>query len=82
MKAVFDLRSFLIGAVLVTLVFLVLGAARGDSRQVGRFRIETNEEHVFVVDTVTGQVWEKSVVGGHGARSQDFMDSRLLLHKN
>ena len=80
MKAVFDLRSFLIGAVLAMSVFLVLGAARSNSRQVGRFRIETNEEHVFVVDTVTGQVWKKSAVGGLG--SQDFMDSKLLLQKN
>lgn len=29
--------------------------------QVDRFRIATNRNHVLVVDTVTGQVWEKYV---------------------
>ena len=81
MKAMFDLRSFLIGAVLAMCVFLALGAARNDSPKVGRFQIETNEDHVFVVDTATGQVWEKFVAGGQGTKSQDFMDPKLSLRK-
>ena len=81
MKAVFDLRSLLIGAVLTVFVFLALGAARSDSFKVGRFRIEANEDHVFVVDTATGQVWEKFVAAGQGTKSQDFMDPKLLLHE-
>ena len=81
MKAIFDLRSFLIGAVLTVFVFLALGAARNDSPQAGRFQIEANNNYVFVIDTATGQVWEKFAVAKQDTKSQNFMDPKLLLDK-
>jgi hypothetical protein len=34
---------------------------------VGRYQLRTNhEEKVYVIDTVTGQVWDKSAMSGGG----------------
>jgi hypothetical protein len=81
MKTAYDLKSFLIGVLLTVLVVLTLGATKDESPQVGRFRVETNRNHVFVVDTVTGQVWEKYVRVSEGTTSQNFAEPKLRAHK-
>ena len=81
MKTAYDLKSFLVGVLLTVLVVLTLGATKDESPQVSRFRVETNRNHVFVVDTVTGQVsfprthrcrCEKTVVKSSGQTLRDF----------
>ena len=81
MKVTFDLKSLLVGAVLAVCVLLALGASLNDPPQVNRFRIAAGANHVFVVDTATGQVWEQYVVPRRDARDQEFMAPRLPLDK-
>lgn len=81
MKMAYDLKSLLIGVLLTVLVVLTLGATKDESPQVDRFRVETNRNHVFVVDTVTGQVWEKYVRVSEGTTSQNFAEPKLRGHK-
>jgi hypothetical protein len=81
MKVTFDLKSLLLGAVLTMFVLLAFGASLNDPPQVDRFRIATTANHVFVVDTATGQVWEQYVVPRRDSRDQEFMAPRLPLDK-
>ena len=81
MEMAYDLKSFLIGVVLTALAFFTLGAAKDESSQVGRFLTETNRNHVFVIDTVTGQVWEKYVKSTGGATSDNFAEPKLRSYK-
>ena len=79
MKAMFDLRSFVMGVVLAVFVLLALGASLKDLPQVDRFRIASTANNVFVLDTATGQVWGKYVVPRRDAKGQEFMNPRLPL---
>ncbi|UCE47587.1 MAG: hypothetical protein JSW47_18560 [Phycisphaerales bacterium] len=76
MKTAYDLKSFLIGILFTVLVVLTLGATKDESHH-GRFRVEANRNHVFVLDTVTGQVWEKYLISTGGTTSQDFAERKL-----
>jgi hypothetical protein len=82
MKATFDLRSLLVGVALAALVFLALGASLNAPAQVDRFRIATSANHVFVIDTATGQVWTEYIVPRQDTRDQQFMTPRLPLEKH
>ena len=82
MKAMFDLRSLLIGAVLAAFVLLAFGASLSGPPQVDRFRLATSPGHVFVIDTATGQVWGKYVVPRQDMKSQAFMEPRLSSGRN
>ena len=77
MKAMIDLRSFVVGAALSALVILALGASLADSPQAGRFRIQTTASNVFVLDTATGQVWGKYVSPRRDIKDEEFMSPRL-----
>jgi hypothetical protein len=61
MKFTIDGRSFLLGAALTLVCTLVLGAASPQTTQAGRYQINSNPGTVYLVDTVTGQVWERYV---------------------
>ena len=53
-----DLKSAIIGGLIVSLVICAIGAVRHVSiDDYGRFQIATNPDHGFVLDTATGQVW-------------------------
>ena len=81
MKGMFDLRSFLMGAVLTVFILLALGASLNSSHQVDRFRFGASGNHVFVIDTATGQVWGKYVTPRRDMTSQEFMSPQLSLDK-
>ena len=81
MKAMFDIRSFLIGAVLTVFVLLALGASLNSSPQVDRFRFGASANHVFVIDTATGQVWGKYVVQRRDMTSEELISPKLSLDK-
>jgi hypothetical protein len=53
-----DLKSAVIGGLVVALVICAVGAVRfAQTDTYGRFEIATNPDHGFVLDTATGQVW-------------------------
>ncbi len=53
-----DVKSILIGGLLVALVLCLLGAGTLPiTEYFGRYEIETNPDYAFVLDTTTGQVW-------------------------
>jgi hypothetical protein len=53
-----DVKSILIGGLLVALVLCMLGAGTSPvTEYYGRYQIETNPNYAFVLDTTTGQVW-------------------------
>jgi hypothetical protein len=55
-----DIRSFLIGGLLVFSVMCLLGAVNYvPSEYHGRFKIDTNQDYAFVLDSATGQVWSQ-----------------------
>ncbi len=64
-----DLKSAIIGGLIVSLVICAIGAVRhASSDDYGRFQIATNPDHGFVLDTATGQVWtlQTGIAGGMG----------------
>ena len=54
-----DVKSVVVGLVVGAVVVFSLGAGVNLEPQVKRYAIAGNEGHAFVLDTVTGQVWEK-----------------------
>jgi hypothetical protein len=54
-----DAKSAGIGLVLGAAIVLCLGAGVKLDPQVKRYAIAANEGHAFILDTATGQVWEK-----------------------
>jgi hypothetical protein len=81
MRTTYDLKSSLIGVLITALVVLALGAIKDESYQVGRFRVETNRNHVFILDTMTDQVWEKYVRVSEGTTSENFAEPKLRAYK-
>jgi hypothetical protein len=53
-------RSLCCGVLVGAIAVLCLGAALKPNNQTRRFLLETGEtQTAFIIDTVTGQVWEK-----------------------
>ena len=64
---VVNAKSFLIGGLSIALALCLLGAEPfADTEYHGRYQIETNEGHAFVLDSATGQVWSTVAVGNEG----------------
>lgn len=59
MNRTIEIRSLLCGVLVGAIAVLCLGAALKPNNQTGRFLLETGElQTAFIIDTVTGQVWE------------------------
>jgi len=56
-----NIRSFLIGGLLVFSIMCLMGAVDfAPSEYRGRFKITTNQNHhAFIIDSATGQVWSQ-----------------------
>ena len=53
-----DFKSALIGGFVVALILCLVGAVHYvPTEDHGRFEIETNDSHAFILDSATGQVW-------------------------
>jgi len=53
-----DMKSVLIGGLLVALFFCLAGAVPfAPPEEYGRFQIDTNDGQAFLLDSATGQVW-------------------------
>lgn len=58
MSRSFDMKSALIGGLLAVLVLCLVGAVPFlHPDYYGRFQIETNQTHAFILDSATGQAW-------------------------
>jgi len=71
-----DMKSVLIGGLLVAIILCLIGAVPFVSpEEYGRFQIETNDSHAFVLDSATGQVWSSGFyVGGSAIRVENDPD--------
>ena len=55
-----DIRSFLIGGLLVISVMSLMGAVDFTPPEFrGRFKMTTNPNYAFILDSDTGQVWSQ-----------------------
>ena len=64
MHGTIDTKSGLIGGLLVALILCVVGAVSfAQPGEYGRFHIETNDSHAFILDSATGQVWSSIFLG-------------------
>ncbi len=84
MKTSMDFRSLLIGILLTLCILFVLGSARATNPNLNaRFQLALPGEgsNAFVIDTTTGQVWERHAFGGD--QGTDFRKPKLndaLVH--
>jgi hypothetical protein len=74
-----DIKSFVIGVLATACVVAVLGASGSSTSNgpVNRFQIAGNPGHIFVIDSVTGQVWENFTSPTGGGNSPDFSAPKL-----
>lgn len=79
MKTGLDFKSMLIGVLLAACVSLLAGAAResGTGPVVDRFQLRLNENQVFVIDSVTGQVWRHYASAPSGGVAGGFLNVKL-----
>lgn len=62
-----DFKSALIGGFVVVMFVFLAGAVDYEPPEdFGRFQIETNESHVFILDTATGQAWSSLSLNPNG----------------
>jgi len=62
-----DFKSALIGGFVVAMILCLAGTViyvRPD--EYGRFEIEVNDGHAFVLDSATGQVWLETLINPGG----------------
>jgi hypothetical protein len=77
MKLKVDYKSVVVGLALGLLMAGVLGASLAQEQVSGRFQMQTNEGHAFVLDTRTGEVWEKFEGTSGGDDSADFLNPKI-----
>ena len=73
-----DLKSLAVGMVVGVALAFTLGAVATQG-EVGRYQIFGNENHIFVLETTTGRVWEKFVTSSQGETSRDFAGPKVGL---
>ena len=68
-----NIKSLLVGMILGVCVLLALGAATGKRADIGRYQVACpdNQSTCFVIDTTTGQVWQRSSSGIQNYGSPD-----------
>lgn len=86
MKTSMDFRSLLIGILLALCILFLLGSARATiPNSNARFQLALPGEgsNALVIDTTTGQVWERHPFGGdQGAKFRESKLDDALVHKN
>ena len=84
MKTTIDPKSVLLGAMAAVVLGCAFGAGDSAGRDhradpaISRFQINSNEQHVFVLDTATGQVWENYLPPNQGSTSSNFMEPKSV----
>ena len=77
MKVTLDIKSLLIGAVVTAVLMLAVGASRESFLRINRFSIVAEDDHVFVLDSLTGQVWGMKAISAAESRSSEFSKPRV-----
>ena len=73
MHCAIDMKSVLIGGLLIALILCSTGAVPFVNREeYDRFKIETNDSHAFILDSATGQVWSSIFLGNMFGSDPDF----------
>lgn len=72
----FHLPSLFIG-VIAAISFACFVAADRPTLSSGRFALQATPNHVFILDTDTGKVWQKYVTDNSGQTDQDFSLPKL-----
>ena len=68
-----DMKSLLIGGLLVVLILCLTGAVPFAGREeYDRFKIEASDSHAFILDSATGQVWSSIFVGNMFVPDPEF----------
>lgn len=68
----FHFPSMLVGLGVAFSLVCFVAAQRAAVGGNGRFGLQATENHVFIIDTDTGRVWQKFVTDGSGQTDQDF----------
>lgn len=61
MKKQIDIKSAVLGAIAGVLAVLSIAAATSQNLTVGRFQLMGAQNHIFKIDSTTGQVWSAFV---------------------
>ncbi len=72
----FDFKSVAAGLLLGVVLALAV-AAGGRASQPGRYSVAVGGGHAFILDTATGQAWEKFTLASEGNSSPDFLEPKL-----
>jgi hypothetical protein len=76
-----DFKSALIGGFVVAMILCSIGAVLfAPSEYYGRFQIDTNHSHAFILDSATGQVWSEMFPdpqGGFGGQDPNFFVPKI-----
>ena len=71
-----DIKSAVMGGVVVAVAAIFLGAGKSEPT-VGRYQVSVGPSRAFIVDTMTGQAWEKFVSQSQGETSNNFLSPKV-----
>ncbi len=78
-----DIKSFIMGILVAACIGLVMGAGQySASSPNGRFEIAVRDNHAYVLDSATGQVWERFILSNQGQTSKNFKSAKVTLNMN
>lgn len=78
MNKIVDFKSFVIGVLVTFCITLVMGAAGFTNiSSEGRFQIVARDNHVYVLDSSNGRVWEGFAPSTAGRTSQNFHAEKI-----
>ena len=63
--------------IIAALIVALMPRPAAPGTQVGRFQMSGVSGHSYVVDTSTGQVWERFTIASEGGSDPDFKDSKV-----
>ena len=74
-----DFKSFIIGVLVMVCITLAMGATRNivSPSTDSRFQIVARDNHVYVLDSNNGRVWERYAPSTSGRTSQNFHAEKI-----
>jgi len=77
MRRSIDIKSALIGGLLVALILCLAGAVPFVNQEdYDRFKIEANDSRAYILDSATGQAW--TLYGDHPSYDPNFLAIKTL----
>lgn len=79
MKARFDIRSLVVGGLVLGMIVLLAGAVGSDPLpEIGRYQIACTQTMCYLVDSMTGQVWS---AGDRGFKDPKIKDKAVRVRE-